>query len=309
MTKKTVLVAHEQIGFVAEKLSPNFQVLRAWEPLSKTDQDAVRAIVVAGDIPLENSYLSQFRNLGLIACLTSGYDGVDVVWAIAHGIKVSRAINVNHEDVADHAIGLLIAWTRGLVTGDQLVRSGNWDAKKKVVTRSLSDISVGIVGMGAIGKAIANRCIGLGLPVFWWGPRDKDDVEHPRVRDLLTLAREADALFVASSADKSNRHLISGDVLDVLGPDGLLVNVARGSLVDEDALIDRLRSGRLGGAALDVFQSEPTNPERWRGLDNVILTPHSAGATRSVLPKLMAQLASNLEAYFEGRALLTPLAA
>ncbi len=172
MKKNTVLVAHEQIGFVAEKLSPDFQVLKAWEALSKMDQEAVKAIVVAGDVTLDKSYLSQFRNLGLIACLTSGYDGVDVAWANAHGIKVSHAINVNHEDVADHAVGLLIAWTRGLVTGDRLVRSGKWDPKKKVVTRSLSEIWVGIVGMGAIGKAIASRCAGLGLAVFWWGPRE-----------------------------------------------------------------------------------------------------------------------------------------
>jgi lactate dehydrogenase-like 2-hydroxyacid dehydrogenase len=309
MTKNTVLVAHEQIGFVAEKLSTNFQVLKAWEPLSQSDLEAVRAIVVAGDILLEDSYLSQFPNLGLIACLTSGYDGVDVEWATAHGIKVSRAINVNHDDVADHAVGLLIAWTRGLVTGDRIVRSGRWDAKKKVVTRSLSEMSVGIVGMGAIGKGIASRCAGLGLPVFWWGPREKNDVTYPRVRDLMTLAREADVVFVASSADNSNRHLISKEVLEALGPDGLIINVARGSLVDEDALIELLRSGLLGGAALDVFQSEPTDPERWLGLDNVILTPHSAGVTSSVLPKLVAQLSSNLEAYFDGRALLTPIAA
>ncbi|WP_162950308.1 2-hydroxyacid dehydrogenase [Rhizobium jaguaris] len=309
MTTKKVLIVHEQIGFVADRLPATFDVLKAWEPLTPAERDSVTAMVVSGDIQLQNTYLSEFPNVGLIACLTSGYDGVDVSFAADRGIKVTRAVEVNHEDVADHAMGLLIAWTRGLVTGDKLVHSGKWNGAAKVVTRSLSELSVEIVGMGAIGKAVARRCLSFGVPVLWWGPREKDGLPFRRVPDLETLAHENNVLIVASSADRSNRHMISGKVLDALGPDGLLVNVARGSLVDESALIERLRSGKLAGATLDVFEQEPTDPARWRDVPNVILTPHSAGATRAVLPKLVKQLISNLEAYFGGRDLLTPIAA
>ncbi|MBB4291490.1 lactate dehydrogenase-like 2-hydroxyacid dehydrogenase [Rhizobium leguminosarum] len=309
MKANKVLIAHEQIGFVADALPAKFEVLKAWEPMSSAEKDSITAIVVAGDVSMENSYLAQFRNLGLIACLTTGYDGVDVFWAADHGIRVTRAVEVNHEDVADHAMGLLIAWTRELTTGDAMVRAGAWNASVKVVTRSLSELSVGIVGMGAIGKAVASRCLSFGMPVFWWGPREKEDVPFRRASDLESLARDNNVLIVASSADKSNRHMISGRVLDELGPDGLLVNVARGSLVDEEALIERLKLGRLGGAALDVFEQEPTDPTKWRGVPNIILTPHSAGATQAVLPRLVAQLISNLEAHFGGRELVTPIAA
>jgi len=211
--------------------------------------------------------------------------------------------------IADHAIGLLIGWVRGLVTGDALVRRGDWNAAQKVVTRSLRNVSVGIVGMGAIGRVIASRCTGLGLPVRWWGPRPKSDVIYHRSTDLISLARDSSVLIVASSANDTNRHLISYVVLDALGPEGLLINVARGSLVDEDALIGRLQRGEIAGAALDVFAQEPTPPDRWRDLPNVILTPHSAGATRAVLPKMIDQLVMNLDAFFSGRRLVTPVAA
>lgn len=309
ITANTIVLAHKQIDFISDRLAPRFRVLRDWDDLSHSQAETVQAIVVAGDIKLEKDMVARYRNAGLIACLTSGYDGVDVAWAKARGLEVSHAVNVNHEDVADHAVGLLIGWVRGLVTGDALVRTGEWDGKHKVVTRSLREVSVGIVGMGASGRAIASRCVGLGLPVRWWGPRSKSDVIYPRSTDLISLARDSNVLIIASSANDSNRHMISDVVLDALGPEGLLINVARGSLIDEDALIAQLRRGGIAGAALDVFAQEPTPPERWRDLPNVILTPHSAGATRAVLPKMIDQLVRNLDAFFSGGRLVTPVAA
>lgn len=309
MNENTILVAHKQIDFITDKLPPRFRVLRNWDDLGASDSERVEAIVVAEDIVFEKEMLAKFRNTGLIACLTSGYDGVDIAWANARGLAVSHAVNVNHEDVADHAVGLLIAWVRGLVTGNTLVRAGQWDAGRKVVTRSLRDVSVGIVGMGAIGQAIARRCTGLDLPVRWWGPRSKADISHQRSVDLISLARDSDVLIVASSANESNRNMISNDVLDALGPEGLLINVARGSLIDEEALVSCLLRGEIAGAALDVFAQEPTPPERWSELPNVILTPHCAGATRAVIPKMIDQLVLNLDAFFAGERLLTPVAA
>jgi lactate dehydrogenase-like 2-hydroxyacid dehydrogenase len=302
-----VLVVNEHIDFVASELSKKYSVFRAWEALSPIDQAGVKALVVAGEVPFDRTLLSEFPNVRLIACLTSGYDGIDLAWAAARGIDVTHAVGVNHEDVADHAVGLMIAWERGLVRGNQAVLSGQWNRDRKTLTRSIEGLRIGIVGMGAIGKAVAARCAAFRLQIEWWGPHRKPDVDLRRRETLTELAAASDVLFVCSRAEQTNRHLISDEVQNALGPEGLLINVARGSLVDEDALIRNLRSGKLGGAALDVFETEPTDPGRWRGVPNAILTPHTGGATLQAIPRMVAQLESNLDALFQGRDLVTPV--
>jgi lactate dehydrogenase-like 2-hydroxyacid dehydrogenase len=308
-SSEAVLIVHEHIGFLAAELSGRYDVFKGWEPIPQEARQRITAIVVAGEVPLGNDFVSSFPSLRLIACFTTGYDGIDVAWAKARGLQVTHAVGANSEDVADHALGVLIAWERDLITGDRLVRSGKWDAKKKIITRSLEGLSVGIVGMGAIGQAIASRCIPFRMDVSWWGPRPKPNVPFRRTHDLLSLAANSDVLIIASRAEPSNRHMISTEVLDALGSEGLIINIARGSLVDEAALIDALRTGRVGGAALDVFETEPAEPEIWLNVPNVILTPHTAGATSGVLPKLINQLNSNLEAHFAGIELPSPVAA
>lgn len=305
----SVLIAHEHIGFLASKLAERYQVFKAWEPISQSARQEITAMIVAGEVALPNEFVASFPNLRLIACFTTGYDGVDVAWAASHGIEVTHAVGANNEDVADHALGLLIAWQRDIIKGDHLVRTGGWDPKVKNITRSLEGLSVGIVGMGAIGRAIADRCIPFRMNVQWWGPRAKPEVPFERANDLTSLAASSDVLVIASRAESTNRHMIDRSILEALGPEGLLINVARGSLLDEEALIDALRSYRVAGAALDVFENEPTEPGRWHDVPNVILTPHTAGATKSVLPKLIGQLQSNLDAYFAGESLVTPIAA
>ncbi|SPL62415.1 2-hydroxyacid dehydrogenase [Ochrobactrum soli] len=305
----SVLIAHEHIGFLANQLAERYKVFKAWESVSLSARQEITVMIVAGEVPLSNEFIASFPNLRLIACFTTGYDGVDITWAASHGIEVTRAVGANSGDVADHTLGLLIAWQRDIIKGDHLVRTGGWNPKVKNITRSLESLSVGIVGMGAIGRAIADRCIPFRMKVQWWGPRAKPDVPFKRTDDLLSLAANSDVLVVASRAENTNRHMIGRPILEALGPKGLLINVARGSLIDEEALIDALRSHRVAGAALDVFEKEPTDPERWHDVPNVILTPHTAGATKSVLPKLIGQLQSNLDAYFAGERLVTPIAA
>lgn len=302
-----VLVVNKHIEFVAPKLSPKYSVFKAWSSISRTDRASVKALVVAGETPFDRSLLSEFPNVRLIACLTSGYDGVDVAWAGRHGIDVTHAVGVNHEDVADHAVGLMIAWERGLVQGNQAVLSGEWRAERKTLTRSINGLRVGIVGMGAIGKAIVKRCAAFDLQIEWWGPNPKPQVTLRRRETLTDLAAASDVLFVCSRAEEGNRHMISDEVQKEIGSKGLLINVARGSLVDEDALIRNLKSGKLGGAALDVFETEPTDPSRWRDVPNAILTPHTGGATLEAIPKMLAQLELNLDALFEGTDLVTPV--
>lgn len=223
------------------------------------------------------------------------------------GLPVTHAPGVNHEDVADHALGLILAARRQIVSGDRQVRAGGWTAETRTITASLGGQKLGIVGLGHIGKAVAARAKAFSMAVSWWGPRPHD-AEWPRAESLLALAKASDILVVACKADETNRGLISRDILDALGPDGLLVNVSRGQVVDEDALIDALKSGALGQAALDVFVDEPTDPARWADVPNIVLTPHTAGATTAGVQGMLVLLIENLQAHFAGEPLKTPVA-
>lgn len=297
---------HEHIDFVSSSLK-GYRVFKSRDELSAAEAASIRAVVVAGEVELDHSVIATLPNLKLIACLTAGYDGVDIEWARSRGLLVTHAICVNHEEVADHVVAVLLAWHRGILSGDSAVRNGGWRGEEKIVTRSTEGRTLGIVGMGAVGRAVARRCADLRMHVLWWGPNAKPDIGFEQTSDVLSLAERSDVLVIASKADKSNTHLIDGEVLDCLGKEGLLINVARGSLLDERALIDRLESGKLGGAALDVFEREPTPSTKWSGVPNVILTPHTAGATNVVLPKLIHQLQENLDALSHGEELVSPV--
>ena len=220
---------------------------------------------------------------------------------------MTHAPAVNHEDVADHALGLILAARRAIASGDRDLRAGLWTPESKTITPSLKGQRVGIVGMGLIGQAVAERCAALRMQVAWWGPREKPELAWPRAEGLVELARGSDILVVACKADETNRGLISAEVIEALGPTGLLVNVARGQLVAEAAVIDALRDGRLGQAALDVFAEEPTSAERWADVPNTVLTPHTAGATSEAVQGMLMLLLANLAAHFAGESLRTPV--
>jgi len=166
---------------------------------------------------------------------------------------------------------------------------------------------IGIVGMGSIGIALAERADLLRMKVGWWGPREKPQLPWPRAENLEALARDSDVMVITARATEENRGMIDAGVMDALGPDGLLVNVARGQLVDEDALIAALSNGRLGGAALDVFEREPTPAARWAEVPNVVLTPHMGGATREAVERMTDLLLANLAALFSGEPLVSPV--
>lgn len=266
----------------------------------------IRALVVIGEAPLDKALVERLPSLGLIACFTAGYDGIDVAWARGRGLEVTHAPNVNDEDVADHALGLIIGALRRIADGDRRVRSGEWRREERLITPSLGGKRLGIVGLGGIGRALALRAEACRMRVAWWGPREKPGAPWPKAASLLELARDSDVLAVCCRADDANRGLISREVIEAVGTDGLIVNVARGSVVDEEALIAALRSGRLGGAALDVFAEEPTAADRWADVPNTVLTPHSAGATAEAVQRMAAMLATNLQAFFVGESVRTP---
>ena len=307
--RPTLMVMQPHLAGVAAALEADAQVLRAWDDPPAEATEAVQALVVAGEFPLDKALVARLPRLGLIACFTSGYDGVDVDWVRSRGLQICHALAVNHEDVADHAMGLILAHQRRIVSGDRTVRDGGWTVTAKTLTPSLAGKRVGIVGLGGIGEALARRCEVMRMTVGWWGPRDKPGAAWPRADSLLHLAQDSDVLAVCCRAHDDNRQLISAAVIEALGADGLLVNVARGQLVDEDALIAALKAGRLGGAALDVFVEEPAAPARWADVPNTVLTPHTAGATTASVRAMMGLLHANLAAFFEGRPLKTPVEA
>lgn len=304
--RPAVLIMQRHLGPVTAFLESFCSVYRLWEGPPIEAQADVRAVVVAGEFPLDKDLIGRLPNLRHIACFTAGYDGIDVDWCHARGLTVTHAPGVNHEDVADHAIGLILAARRRIVDGDQKVKDGTWLLDDRLMTPSLKGQKLGIVGLGDIGQAVARRAEPMRMTIAWWGPRVKDS-PWPRAPSLLALARESDILMVACRADDTNRGLISAEVIEALGPDGLLVNVARGQLVDEDALITALKDGRLGQAALDVFLDEPTDPARWADVPNAVLTPHTGGATSEAVQGMLMLLVQNLQAVLNGAPAATPV--
>lgn len=302
-----ILVAQPHLAPLLTLLSSHYDVMALWEEDGRARLPQAEVLVTAGEFRLDPVMLERMAALRLIACFTVGYDGVDLDWARARGVAVTHAGDANAEDVADHAMGLILAHRRQILVGDRQVRSGEWTAGTKMLTRSMAGARIGIAGMGSIGVALAERAEAMRMQVGWWGPRNKPELRWPRASGLEELARESDVMVVAAKATEENRGMISAAICDALGPQGLLVNVARGQLVDEDALIAALHEGRLGGAALDVFESEPTPATRWADVPNVVLTPHTGGATQEAVAKMADMLVANLAAHFAGEPLVSPV--
>lgn len=307
MARPLLLVGQPLLAPIIPVLAARYDVIALWERPDANVLARVDAVIWAGEFVLERALVDAMRRLSLIACFTVGYDGIDLTLAKARGIAVTHAGDANAQDVADHAIGLMIAHRRWIVGGDRHLRAGLWTIEAKTRTPSMGSARLGIVGMGAIGVAVAERAMAMRMAVSWWGPREKPALLWPRIDSLEALARESDILLVAARADESNRKMISAAIMDALGPDGLLVNVARGQLVDEDALIAALCAGRLGGAAIDVFDPEPTDPARWTDVPNVVLTPHTGGATHEAVAQMAQMLLANITAHFAGEALPSPV--
>ena len=307
MTRPVLLVGQALLAPVVPLLAQDYDVMKLWEEPDAAALARVDAVIWAGEFVLERALVEAMPRLSLIACFTVGYDGVDLALARERGIAVTHAGDANAQDVADHAIGLMIAHRRWIVGGDRHLRAGKWTMAAKTRTRSMGGAKLGIVGMGSIGVAVAERAQAMRMQVSWWGPREKPALPWPRTASLEALAHESDILLVAARADESNRGMISAAILEAFGPEGLLVNVARGQLVDEAALIAALISRRLGGAAIDVYDPEPTDPARWVDVPNVVLTPHIGGATHEAVAHMAQMLLANLTAHFADKPLISPV--
>lgn len=302
MTKPALLV-HPPLGLFEMRLA-DFDVVH-WP----TDRKDIRAAVTIGHVGISNAMIDALPELGCIVCFGVGVDGIDRAYAEKRGVSITHGREINHEDVADVAIGLIIARHRLFTEGEKVVRDGTWTPPLAVPPQKrLRGRKLGVVGMGAIGQAIAHRAQAFGLDIKWYGPRAKPDISYAYEPDLLKLAQWADVLAIAARGDRTTEKIITADIIKAVGSDGIIVNISRGNVVDEDALIAALKSGDLGGAGLDVFVEEPTPTSRWAGVPNTTLTPHLGGGTREALYAGSQNVLENLRRFYAGEPLLTPLA-
>lgn len=243
----------------------------------------VRGVITGGHTGITRQVMEQLPNLEVVAVNGVGTDAVDLAYARDHGITVSATVGALTEDVADLAMGLLIAACRGLCTSDRYVRSGQWPTSATPLAplplaRQVSGLRVGIVGLGRVGRAVATRATAFGCPISYTDLQAMPDVPYTFVPDLVELASQSDALIVAAAADKVE-GIIDAKVLQALGSGGYLINVARGKLVNEPDLVAALEAGHIAGAGLDVFVDEPNVPQALLGREDVVLQPHRASAT------------------------------
>jgi lactate dehydrogenase-like 2-hydroxyacid dehydrogenase len=267
----------------------------------------VVAIAASGESRVDAGLIARLPALRMISVMGVGYDGIDVAAARARGAMVTHTPDVLNDEVADTAIGLMLCAARQFPAADRYVRAGQWLQGPMPLTRKMSGARLGLVGMGRIAKAIAQRAQAFGMSIAYTARSAKPELPFAFHADATALAAVSDFLVVITPGGAGTRKLVNAEVLRALGPKGILVNVARGPVVDEAALIEALQSGALGGAALDVFENEPVVPQALIDLPQVVLSPHIGSATRETR-QAMADLAlANLAAHFAGRPLLTPV--
>jgi lactate dehydrogenase-like 2-hydroxyacid dehydrogenase len=310
--KVEILSVANMGGFPFDRLEREFTVHKLWQAPDKAQLLAdvasrVRGIQATGSATVDAAMIDRLPQLEIIACCGVGYDGIDVAAARRRNVVVTNTPDVLNDCVADVAMGLLIAAARGIATGDRFVRAGRWLAGNMPLQTKVSGKRLGIVGMGRIGRVIAKRAAGFDMPIAYHARRKAPDVPFRHYEKLVDLARDSDFLLLIVPGGKDTARLVNEEVLRALGPKGILVNVARGSVVDEPALVRCLQEGALGGAALDVFEDEPKVPEALWKMDNVVLVPHIGSATRETRQAMGDLTIDNLLAHFAGKPVLTPV--
>lgn len=311
-SRPDVLAVMKLPPFYLEPLRAHFTV---HDRLHETDPEAfariaprIRAVTGGGESQVPRALMEQLPALEMVSVMGVGYDKVDVAAALQRGIPVTHTPDVLNDAVADLALALMLSIARRVPQADRYVREGLWAEKGNMpLATKMTGKRLGIVGLGRIGKAIATRAQAFGMRIAYTGRNRQPGVAFDYFPSPRELAGNVDFLVVITPGGEGTRRLIDAEVLRALGPKGYLVNVARGTVVDEPALIDALQQGVIAGAALDVFENEPQVPAALRALDNVVLTPHMASATHETR-QAMADLAlANLQAHFAGRPLLSPV--
>ncbi|MER9731556.1 2-hydroxyacid dehydrogenase [Mesorhizobium sp. M0217] len=293
-------------------LEAKYRVHKLWQSEDKdallsSHAGAIRAIATRGELGASAALMAKLPQLEIVSCYGVGTDAIDLAYARANGIRVTNTPDVLTEDVADIGIGLLLAVARKIPQADAYVRDGSWrKGNMRLVTRVCGK-RLGIVGMGRVGAAVAKRAAAFDCTISYFDNRKRDDLPYTFVSDLLELASDSEFLIVTLAGGESTKHMINASILAALGADGIVINISRGSTIDETALLAALESSAIKGAGLDVFWNEPTIDERFLKLANVVLQPHHASGTVETR-KAMGQLVrDNLAAHFGGQTLLTPV--
>lgn len=310
---RTILAIGSLLPAEMDALDKHFDVIRLFKEVDPEGTLQARRMDIVGLVstyvtPVRANLIEALPNLEIISQFGVGTDNIDLPLAKSRGIAVTNTPDVLTNDTADTALALLLAVTRRVCEGDMYVRVGKWLNGPMPLGTSMFGKRVGIVGLGKIGLAIARRCEAFGMTVSYNG-RTKKDVPYEYFSDINAMAQNSDILILACSGGEGTKNLVDNSVLKSLGPRGILINVARGSVVDEAALLDALASQTIAGAGLDVFASEPHVPKALVSMDNVVLLPHVGSATietRTIMGKLVIE---NLLAHFDGKPLKTPVAA
>jgi hydroxypyruvate reductase len=311
MQKKRIFMAGTLYPPTMEKFEKRYEVYRLNSPEALNNipadwRDGCDVVVTNSGKGIGREVLERLPGLKLVANFGTGVDKIDLDCCREKGIRVTHTPGVLTEDVADLTMALILSTLRQVAAADRFVRRGDWGVEKFQLTRSLRGLHVGIVGMGQIGREVARLCLAFNTDIGYYGPNRKP-VDYRYFEKIEDLAGWSDVLVAACPGGESTRGIISAGVLDRLGADGIFVNIARGSVVDEDALVARLVDGSLGGAGLDVFANEPEVVQQLKELDNVVLQPHLGSATVRTRTEMGNLTFANVAAWFAGEPLLTPV--
>jgi lactate dehydrogenase-like 2-hydroxyacid dehydrogenase len=311
--KPQVLQIVPMMPHVEAALGAAYAVHRFWEASDRAGLlgeigAGIRAVATDGGRGLPEGVLEALPALEIVASYGVGYDAIDIPACKARNVRVTNTPDVLTDAMAEITVGLMIALCRRLPQADCFVREGKWRAGGFGLTGELTGAHVGILGLGRIGSEIARRLQAFRMRISYHGRTEQDYVPFTFYPDLVAMARDVDWLVVIAPGSPETRHIVSREVMEALGPEGNLVNVARGSLVDEVAMVALLEAGKLGGAALDVFEAEPEVPMALRAMENVVLSPHQGSATRKTRRAMGDLVLRNLSAHFAGEPLPTPVA-
>jgi lactate dehydrogenase-like 2-hydroxyacid dehydrogenase len=308
-----VLMTGPSLAVVAERLAAATTLHKVWEAPDPAEAltrlaNGVRVVVATGPhTRIDAAFLSRFPQLQLVSSFGVGYDHVDVAWAREHGVIVTHTPGVLDAEVADTALALTLAAVRKLPQAERYLREGRWLTAPYPLTASLQGRTMGILGLGRIGREIAKRATAFGLEVVYHGRKAQDDAPYLYYPTLKGMAEACNILVVVAPGGAATRHLVNAEILAALGPDGVLVNVARGTLVDEAALIEALKNNTILAAGLDVFEKEPRVPAALLQLDNVVVLPHVGSASIRTRLAMANLVVDNALSWISGAGPLTPV--
>ena len=305
MTKPEIILVEPMMPVIEARLDADYTVHRLFDAAGRVAaleaRPRIRAVVTGGATGIGNDWIEAMPDLGIVAINGVGTDRVDLRLTRDRGIDVTTTPGTLTEDVADMGMALMLAVLRRIVEGDGFVRAGRWAAREPFpLGGSLKGRRLGILGLGQIGRALAGRAAAFGMQIAYWDRAAIPGADHPWYADPQALAAESDVLAVCVAATPATKGMVNAALLAALGPKGVLINIARGSIVDEPALIAALRSGGIAAAGLDVFENEPAIDPAFLKLPNAVITPHQASATVETRVAMGEAVLANLSAHFAG---------